>query len=127
MALTQGYVVLTSEKLPEYLNFGPLDVFPGRYEVLVQGEPVNLTLTEFRVLLLFLQRPGWVFSRQDIVKSVNGEGYKVTDRAVDVQIVGLRKKLAEAGALIETVRGIGYRIKDLSQEKQQASWPAGKS
>ena len=106
---------MTTKEYPESIRLGPLDVRPGRYEVLVQGEPVNLTLTEFRVLLLLLDWPGWVFSRQEIVKSVHGEDYQVTDRAVDVQIVGLRKKLGKAGELIETVRGLGYRIKDLRQ------------
>jgi len=113
MALTEGHAVLTLEDVPESIRLGPLEVRPGRYEVLVQAEPANLTLTEFRMLLLFLNRPGWVFSRQEIVKSIHGENYQVTDRAVDVQIVGLRKKLGEAGDLIETVRGLGYRIKDV--------------
>jgi two-component system phosphate regulon response regulator PhoB len=84
----------------------------GRNEVLVSDESVELTYTEFRVLSLLASRPGWVFSRTQIVDAVRGEGYAVTDRAVDVQIVGLRKKLGECGRYIETVRGVGYRFKE---------------
>jgi two-component system, OmpR family, alkaline phosphatase synthesis response regulator PhoP len=85
---------------------------PGRREVLVAGKPASLTFTEFQILQLFAARPGWVFSRDQIVEAVRGEGYAVTDRAVDVQIVGLRKKLGRAGRYIETVRGVGYRFKE---------------
>ncbi|MCC6697591.1 MAG: response regulator transcription factor [Candidatus Hydrogenedentes bacterium] len=88
-------------------------IHPGRHEVLVQGTPVELTYTEFRVLYTLARRPGWVFTRSQIVDAVRGEGYAVTDRAVDVQIVGLRKKLGSHGGYIETVRGVGYRIKEL--------------
>lgn len=89
-----------------------MTIHPGRHEVLVDGEPVELTFTEFRVLQCLARRPGWVFTRSQIVDSVRGAGYAVTDRAVDVQIVGLRKKLGDAGACIETVRGVGYRLKE---------------
>lgn len=89
-----------------------LVLHPGRHEVLVQGQPVELTITEFRLLQLLAQRPGWVFTRSQIVSRVHGEDYPVTDRSVDVQIVGLRKKLGPAGHYIETVRGVGYRFKD---------------
>lgn len=89
-----------------------LIIHPGRNEVLVAGEPVELTFTEFRLLSLLASRPGWVFSRTQIVDAVRGEGYAVTDRAVDVQIVGLRKKLGECGRYIETVRGVGYRFRE---------------
>jgi two-component system phosphate regulon response regulator PhoB len=93
----------------------PIEIFdlfihPGRNRVLAAGEPVDLTYTEFRILLLLAGRPGWVFSRSQIVDAVHGEGYAVTDRAVDVQIVGLRKKLGDYGHYIETVRGVGYRF-----------------
>jgi len=84
----------------------------GRHEVLVDGEPIHLTHTEFRVLVYLARRPGWVFTRYQIVDAVHGEDYPVTERSVDVQIVGLRKKLGEAGKFIETVRGVGYRFKE---------------
>lgn len=89
-----------------------LVVDPGRGKVLVAGREVELTLTEFRLLHLLAGRPGWVFTRTQIVDAIRGEGYAVTDRAVDVQVVGLRKKLGDAGSYIETVRGVGYRFKE---------------
>ncbi|MDZ7640533.1 MAG: response regulator transcription factor [Desulfurivibrio sp.] len=82
-----------------------------RYQVAVAGEPVALTLSEFGILELLARRPGWVFSRQQIIDAVRGYDYAITPRAVDVQVFGLRKKLGEAGACIETVRGVGYRLK----------------
>jgi two-component system, OmpR family, alkaline phosphatase synthesis response regulator PhoP len=88
-----------------------LVIDPRRYEVLVRGEVVNLTLSEFGILELLARRPGWVFSRQQIIDAVRGYDYVITPRAVDVQVFGLRKKLGEAGEYIETVRGIGYRMK----------------
>jgi two-component system, OmpR family, alkaline phosphatase synthesis response regulator PhoP len=84
---------------------------PKRYEVLVKGTPVGLTVTEFGILELLARRPGWVFSRQQIIDGVRGYDYIITPRAVDVQVFGLRKKLGEAGECIETVRGVGYRLK----------------
>ena len=84
---------------------------PRRHEVLVAGEPVSLTVTEFGILELLAKRPGWVFSRQQIIDGVRGYDYVITPRAVDVQVFGLRKKLGESGQHIETVRGIGYRMK----------------
>ena len=85
---------------------------PGRHEALVDGKAVDLSFTEFRILQCLARKPGWVFTRYQIVDAVRGEGYPVTDRAVDVQIVGLRRKLGQAGKLIETVRGVGYRFKE---------------
>jgi two-component system phosphate regulon response regulator PhoB len=83
---------------------------PGRHEVLAKGKPLDLTFTEFRLLHLLARRPGRVFTREQIVDGVRGEDYAVTDRAVDVQIVGLRRKLGTRGDYIETVRGVGYRF-----------------
>lgn len=89
-----------------------LMVHPGRQEVRVNGEPVELTFTEFHILHLLARRPGWVYTRNQIVEGVRGNDYPVTERAVDVQIVALRKKLGDLAAYVETVRGVGYRFKD---------------
>jgi two-component system phosphate regulon response regulator PhoB len=89
-----------------------LIVRPGRHEALVAGERVDLTVTEFRLLHLLAGHPGWVYTRYQIVDVIHGSDYPVTDRSIDVQIAGLRKKLGEAGDYIETVRGVGYRFKD---------------
>jgi two-component system alkaline phosphatase synthesis response regulator PhoP len=85
---------------------------PGRYEVTVDGQPVNLTPTEFGILKFLAKRPGWVFSRQQIIDEVRGYDYMITPRAIDVQVFSLRKKMGPAGTKIETVRGIGYRFND---------------
>ncbi|MGQ9688711.1 MAG: response regulator [Desulfobaccales bacterium] len=87
-------------------------IHPGRHEVVIAGEVVDLTATEFRLLHLLARRPGWVFTRAQIVQGVHGDDYPVSDRSVDVQVVGLRKKLGPAGHFIETVRGVGYRFKE---------------
>jgi len=94
----------------ESLQLHNLAIHPGRHEVLVDGEQVTLTRTEFQVLHYLARRPGWVFTRYQIVDAVHGDDYAVTERSVDVQIVGLRKKLGTAGKYIETVRGVGYRF-----------------
>jgi two-component system alkaline phosphatase synthesis response regulator PhoP len=87
-------------------------IHPGRHEVTVFERPVDLTNMEFRVLNFLAGQPGWVFTRYQIVEAVRGENYPVTDRSVDVLIVGLRKKLGKAGDYIETVRGVGYKFKE---------------
>jgi two-component system phosphate regulon response regulator PhoB len=89
-----------------------LVIHPGRHEVLLQGQPIPLTVTEFRLLHLLARKPGWVFTRTKIVDEIHGEDYPVSDRSIDVQIVSLRKKLGGFGSRIETIRGIGYRFKD---------------
>jgi len=89
-----------------------LVIHPGRHEVLAGGAPLSLTLTEFRLLHFLAQRPGWAFSRNQIVDAVKGDDYPVTERSVDVQVAGLRKKLGAYGEYIETVRGVGYRFKE---------------
>jgi two-component system phosphate regulon response regulator PhoB len=85
---------------------------PERRRVEAGGRPVELTFTEFGVLRVLAARPGRVFTRYEIVDGVRGEAYPVTERAVDVQIVGLRRKLGRCGRYIETVRGVGYRMKE---------------
>ena len=85
---------------------------PDKREILANGNPVDLTFTEFQILYYLSKKPGWVFTRTQIVDAVRGDDYPVTDRSVDVQIVGLRKKLGFCGRYIETVRGVGYRFRE---------------
>jgi two-component system, OmpR family, alkaline phosphatase synthesis response regulator PhoP len=89
-----------------------LVINPERHEVMVKNKPVDLTNTEFNILCTLARRPGMVFSRYQIVDAIHGSDYLVTERAVDVQIVSLRRKLGQAGRDIETVRGVGYRFRD---------------
>ncbi len=101
-----------SEDETTVVQIHQLEIHPGRRSVLVSGQPVELTYTEFQVLYILAKRPGWVFTRSQIVDAVRGDDYPVTDRSVDVQIVGLRKKLGDCSKYIETVRGVGYRFKE---------------
>jgi len=96
----------------DVIKLNSLVIDPGRYEVKIDGEPVNLTPTEFGILQLLTKKAGWVFSRQQIIDAVRGYDYLVTPRTIDVQMFSLRKKLGETGRKIETVRGIGYRFND---------------
>lgn len=94
------------------LTEGALVVNPQRREVLIGDTAIELTNTEFKLLHFVMRQPGVVFTRDQIVEGVHGDDYPVTDRSVDVQVVGLRKKLGDYGAYIETVRGVGYRFRD---------------
>jgi two-component system alkaline phosphatase synthesis response regulator PhoP len=94
------------------LNIHEMTINIGYHEVLVEARPVDLTASEFRLLHMMARKPGWVFTRSQIVAGVHGDNYAVSDRAVDVQIVMLRKKLGAAAKYLETVRGVGYRLKE---------------
>jgi len=89
-----------------------LEIHPGRHEVRGGDDEFVLTNTEFRILHFLARRPGWVFTRYQIVDGIRGGNYPVTERAIDVQIVALRRKLGGFGGLIETVRGVGYRFRE---------------
>lgn len=99
------------ESDPECLSVHGIEIYPAMRRALCDGKEIELTYTEFTLLQLLMTRPGVVYTRSQIVDSVRGENHAITDRSVDVQVVGLRKKLGEKGVLIETVRGVGYRYK----------------
>ena len=82
----------------------------SRHEVWIDDEQVILSATEFAIMVFLARNPGWVFSRNKIIDTVKGKDYPVTERSVDVQILGLRKKLGAKGKLVQTVRGVGYRL-----------------
>jgi two-component system alkaline phosphatase synthesis response regulator PhoP len=92
---------------------GDLKIHVGRHEVTVRNKPIDLTHLEFLILLALAKKPGWVMTRYQIVDSTRGEGVSVTDRSVDVHIVSLRKKLGGENDFIETVRGVGYKFKEI--------------
>jgi len=102
----------STEDAPGVLEARGIVLDSERYECFVNGTPLVLSATEFSLLEFFLRNPGRVFSRQRLIDALHGPNYPVTDRSIDVQIVSLRKKLLEAGELIETVRGVGYRWRD---------------
>ena len=86
-------------------------ISPRTRGVKIENKTIDLTFTEFQILHLLASHPGWVFTRYQIIDKIRGDNYPVTDRSVDFQIVGLRKKMGESGNLIETIRGVGYRFK----------------
>ncbi len=94
------------------IQLAGIQMDPGRHEAFVDGSAMTLTATEFRILHLLLRRPGWVFTRQQIIDRVQGEDVAVTLRSVDVHVVSLRRKLGARGDVLETVRGVGYRLRD---------------
>ncbi len=82
----------------------------NKMEVYVEGKKVDLTLTEFKILKHLAKKPGWVFSREQLLDAIWGVKKSVIDRTVDVHIKKLRDKLGKAGKLIKSVRGMGYKI-----------------
>lgn len=95
------------------INIHELSIDPGKFQIKLAGSPLDLTRDEFQMLLFFAKHPGWVFTRYQIVDGIKGEDYVVTERAVDVRIAGVRKKLGAYSHYIETVRGVGYRFKEI--------------
>ena len=89
-----------------------LIIDPARHQVSLSGNPIQLTVTEYKILHLLATKPGLVYSRDQIVNSIHQTDFAVTARAIDVQVVGLRKKLGNKNQFIETVRGVGYRFKE---------------
>jgi two-component system phosphate regulon response regulator PhoB len=92
------------------LEAGPLRIDVLRHEAKAFGQRLDLSSSEFALLAFLMEHPGWVYTRTQIVRAVHGDGYPVTDRSVDVMVLSLRRKLGEAGAMVETVRGVGYRF-----------------
>lgn len=106
-----------SDKKVSSIVIGDLVINKGKHEVKYKGEELQLTATEFGILALLAEKPGWVFTRQQIIDSVRGYDFLITPRAIDVQIFGLRKKMGDSGKMIETVRGIGYRFKNVNDQE----------
>lgn len=93
------------------INIFSVEIKQRSREVYIKKTLIETTYTEFQILQLLASHPGWVFTRYQIIDKIRGDNYPVTDRSIDYQIVGLRKKMGESGALIQTIRGVGYRFK----------------
>ena len=106
--LRRGNVNENDSEAPIYLN--EIKITPRTREVIINNQNLELTFTEFQILYLLISHPGWVFTRYQIIDKIRGKNYAVTDRSVDFQIVGLRKKMGKAGDFIQTIRGVGYRF-----------------
>jgi two-component system phosphate regulon response regulator PhoB len=91
------------------ISLGPVEVDPEMHHVTVAGQPVKLTLTEFRLLAALAQGKGRVLSRHVLMSKAMGPGVTVTERTIDVHVTSIRKKLGEHAWMIKTVRGVGYR------------------
>jgi DNA-binding response OmpR family regulator len=109
------YEVLASDRSPHHaiLNYGELMLNPAAYQVSVGDAPLELTRTEFDLLHLLLRNPGRAFSRSYLLDAVWGEAYVTGDRSVDNAILRLRRKLGAYGGAIETVWGVGYRLRSV--------------
>ena len=92
------------------IKLGGITILLQQREVKLDNQVINLTYTEFQILHLLMSHPGWVFTRYQIINKIKKDKYPVTDRSVDFQIVGLRKKLKSKRKLIHTIRGVGYRF-----------------
>lgn len=98
------------KETPKILQVGNLMINTGEHTVFVNGERVQLTLKEYEVLKKFMENLGLVFTRDQLLQSVWGDGYIGETRTIDVHIGTLRTKLGACGDYIETVRGVGYRM-----------------
>lgn len=98
------------------VSCGALAIDTTRHEAAINGKTMNLSATEFAILLHLARHAGQVFSRRQIIDAIKGDDYPVTERSVDVQILSIRRKMAAtaSGELIETIRGVGYRMRDES-------------
>ncbi|MFI4873295.1 MAG: response regulator [Phycisphaerales bacterium JB061] len=92
------------------LELGAVMLDTDRHEAKVDGSSIRLTLTEFRLLATLMAGPNRVLSRRGLISNAIGPGITVTERTIDVHIAAIRKKLGEHGSMIQTVRGVGYRI-----------------
>lgn len=102
-----------NEAADDLMVYENLKIEPQKARVLVDGQEVILTSTEFKILLILAAKPGHVFTREQFINNIQGDNIYVTGRTVDTHIAGLRKKMGTAANLIETIRGIGYRFKDV--------------
>lgn len=100
-------------KSGDVIRLGKLSMNVGTHTVTASGEPIELTLKEFEVLHLFMQNPEQVFSREKLLSNIWGIDYVGETRTVDVHIGTLRTKLGDCGKYIETVRGVGYKIREV--------------
>lgn len=106
----------TAPKKSNVLTCGKLSLDGNRHAVTVNGKPVMLTLKEFDLLKLFMDHPGQVFTRSHLLSEVWGTGFSGETRTVDVHIGTLRTKLFEVGDLIQTVRGVGYKMEECHEQ-----------
>ena len=102
-----------TEQDKEIIERDPIKIHTGKHEVYLNDKLINVTIVEYKILFELLKRPGWVLSRNQLIEATRGEDIIITERTVDVHIVSLRKKLGKYADIIDTVRGVGYKFKEL--------------
>ncbi|MCW5777015.1 MAG: response regulator [Phycisphaeraceae bacterium] len=107
------------------LRAGPLEIDADAHRVSCRGQPIRLTVTEFRLLSTLVQSEGRVVSRAGLIRRAIGPGITVTPRTIDVHVTALRKKLGEDGGMIETVRGVGYRFSTEPESAEPSATGSG--
>ena len=113
-AVLRRGVLLDSTPESDQVQVGSLTIDTGKYEVILDGKEVSLTATEFRLLRYMASNPGRAFSREQLLSRAMGDDVVVVDRNIDVHIRGIRKKMDFDPPLIETIRGVGYRLRDIT-------------
>jgi two-component system, OmpR family, phosphate regulon response regulator PhoB len=106
----------TASAVSPRLALGDLILDTQTYEVTLAGQPVELTRSEFRLLESLMMNQGKVCSRESLIEQIQGEGVNVVGRTVDTHVFGLRKKLGPIADQIETIRGVGYRVRYLANK-----------
>ena len=113
LARVRAMLRRTSPSKTDKIVFEKLEIIPSKFEVKIHQEKVHLTATEWQILSVLLKRPGHVYTREELINKIQGPQVHVTERTMDTHIAGLRKKLGTYSFVIETIRGFGYRFKDL--------------
>ena len=106
------HTTLQSSPSSEIIEFKNISIDSQKHILKVDNEPLHVTHTEFRILYTLMTKPGIVFSRESLIKEIIGSDVHVTNRTIDTHVAGLRKKLSSNSDIIETIRGVGYRLKD---------------
>ena len=112
----QQLLEIPSEKI---IKEKELIIDHNKHIVTLENNVITLTPSEFQLLTMLIKKKGWVFTRGQIIDGIRGENYAVTERSIDVVVVGLRKKLGTYGKAIETVRGIGYKFQDSKEDSKE--------
>ena len=111
-AVLRRGILVENTSQSDKVEVGDLIIDSSKFEVIIEGREVRLTATEFRLLHYLASNPGRVFSREQLLSRAMGDDVVVVDRNIDVHIRGIRKKMGIEPPLIETIRGVGYRLRD---------------
>jgi DNA-binding response OmpR family regulator len=109
--LRRSTALSSNDNNDNVINVGPITLNKDQCQVSINKKPIDLTLSEYKLLVAFLQEPGKVLTRNQLVEFIQDGPVHVTDRTIDTHVFGLRRKLEDCSDFIETIRGIGYRVK----------------